>query len=797
MEEASNVVVDRENVITSRRGFDIFTSFGVTTTESAQLDSYQEHLIASCLRTSGSAILQYLDGSNVFQPYPGTYDPPSPDEAVSRVHFVQANKNEYFTTSNGIWKLDSYITAPRLAGAPRGLSATAVTNGVTGFLPVLSTCAYRIVWGYKDLNNNLALGVPSQRIVAINASATDTANIQLTIQIPAIVDTTYFYQIYRTGDFAGVASVPDDEMQLVYEANPTAGQVIAGEVVVIDLLPTDLRQATLYTSPSQEGIENANYEPPFANDVTLFRGNVIYANTRLKQTLLFNLISVGSPGLQIGDTITFTIVGGAAFTLTAAASSNTATGAFKLFTAGTPSEDIQETAIEMMRVLNVYASNTFLDGYYASNFDEIPGKMEITRTDLTDVAIALTSSRGSAFTPILPSSGSTTVTESESAPNRIYVSKLQQPEAVPLYRFFDVGSAAYPIQRVLALRDSVMILKEDGVFRLYGNSFDNFTVSLLDNTTKILAPNSAVVLSNQVFFFSDVGVVAASDSGVKIMSRPIENVLNEVSSSEFPYFQETTHATGYESDHKYILWTVTTADQQKATRGFVYNLLTDSWSTWDRQPTVGYVNPVDNKLYLGLYNVEGAANLTKERKSFTRLDYADDSFTVSISSHTGVSITLVSTTGVVVGMTLKQAALESVIETVNGNIITVANSLAWIDLTTADVFTPILTVVKTIPLSGRAALQMKRFTQLNLLFSDSNFDEVDVTFNSDLYITPLTVVLVTNSTLGDAQRLRTYIPRNYTRANFIQLKISLNQAFTSFSLNGYGLDELPTSTRMK
>src|SRR5690606_35976978 len=33
----------------------------------------------------------------------------------------------------------------------------------SGFLPVDSAVAYRVLWGYKDLNENLIIGAPSER----------------------------------------------------------------------------------------------------------------------------------------------------------------------------------------------------------------------------------------------------------------------------------------------------------------------------------------------------------------------------------------------------------------------------------------------------------------------------------------------------------------------------------------------------------------------------------------------------------------------------------------------------------
>lgn len=796
--EATNVVIDKPSIIGLRRGFDNFATLGASVTQCDQLTDYQDHLIGS-VRTDAGGKLGYLDDSDIFQLYPGNYDVPDPTNPESRVRFSQSNKNLYLTSSNGIQKLDVYTGPPLQAGAPRALGGTGVTTGSDGFLPDQTNVAYRVVWGYRDENDNLILGVPSQRIIVSNTSGT-AANVDLSFQVPAIIDETWFYQVYRSTASVDLATPPDDELQQVYEDNPTSGEISAGEVTITDSTPDDLRQAALYTNPTQQGFENANFEPPFAQDVTLFRGCLIYANTRLKQNLTFTLIAAGAPdGLQVGDIIGFVqnSPGTGTFLLEGAVTENVAANQFQVYDSGTPSENITNTANSIVRVLNRVTDNTFLDGYYASGFDELPGRMQLVTQSFADTGFYVVSSRGSAFTPILPLVGTSFQSEAEVAPNRIYVSKPQQPEAVPLYQYFDVGSAALPIQRVLALRESVLILKQDGVFRLYGSAFADFSVATLDNNVRIRAANSAVTLVNQVFFFSDQGIVAASDQGVAVISRPVEADLLRLSSSIYPDFSAASHATAYESDRKYIFWTVTEPTDTRATRAFVFNVFTDSWTTWDRQPTVGYVSTVNDKLYLGYYSATGSAPLAVERKDFTRLDYADDSFELSLLTVSGDEVTVADATNVVPGMTLKQGDLEALVEQVVGNTLVLSAALPWDTGELATVYTPIPLTVLTVPISGQTPLGTKRFRELNVALSDASFNELTVGFKTDLYPEVQNVDVAANPVLGQLQNLRTYVPRNYTLANYLQLRFYLSQAFTSVGINGYALDEQATLTRFR
>jgi hypothetical protein len=288
---ADNIVVNSKNVADSRRGQ---TQYGDPLTIGAgavnKIFNY-----ASSLIVSYDDKFAYDSGSGVFVDYSGTYDAPSDDV---RIRSLEALKNFYFTTSRGIFKIDSLTSTPRRAGVVKALGGTASLTGGSGFLLENTAVAYRIVWGYQDANMNLILGAPSQRLVVANPSGSGMSqDVDLTWTIPDSITTEYFYQIYRSEGTATATDEPSDELQLVLQGNPTAGEIAAKSFSVTDSTPYSLMRTTLYTSPSLEGIKNANNEPPFAMDMDIFKGSAFYANIRQKQRLTLALISVESPSL--------------------------------------------------------------------------------------------------------------------------------------------------------------------------------------------------------------------------------------------------------------------------------------------------------------------------------------------------------------------------------------------------------------------------------------------------------------------------------------------------------------------
>lgn len=173
--QADNVIIRRDNTIESRRGFRDYSQSlsGVT----QQLIEYKNRLIAHTGTNGLEYDTQVLDADtrSIFAAFAGTY---LPTETGLRIKSIEANGNLYFTTADGIKKLSSLdgtdFTSDtiRNSGAIKALDITAdldITQGqLDGYLPNDSAVAYRVVYGYKDNNQNLLLGTPSNRVVVYN-----------------------------------------------------------------------------------------------------------------------------------------------------------------------------------------------------------------------------------------------------------------------------------------------------------------------------------------------------------------------------------------------------------------------------------------------------------------------------------------------------------------------------------------------------------------------------------------------------------------------------------------------------
>lgn len=786
LSKANNCVIDKDSVIESRRGFDrIDGSFASDLSRVDKLTTFQDQLIA---HRGNDDTLSYLN-SSTWVDYSGAYAHPDADYA--RIKFADMNGNKYFTTSSGVMVLDAYNGTVYATGMPKGLDGEASLSGVSGFMATNTQVAYRIVWGSKDANSNTYLSAPSQRIIVANSSG-GTRDVSLTFTIPDGITTSDFYQVYRSAQSATSSTEANDEMQQVYEANPSAGEITAKSITIVDLTPDSLKGAYLYSNANQEGIAESNNIPPFAKDICAFKNFLFFAGVKTRYALNIKLLAVsGSSGLALNDTITID-----SMVFTAKSSETIASGEFKLSTGGSASQNIDDTARSLVKVINQYASNTSIYAYYLSGYADLPGQILLERRDLAANTFTVSVSTSTAF-----DIDDGTANNAE-YPHGLMWSKIQQPEHVPGGHLEFVGSKDSPIRRILALRDSLFILKDDGVWRLTGTN-GSWQIDPLDTSTHILAPESAVVLNNQIFALTDQGVVTISDVGVAVISRPIEDQITELIGLNYENLKKLSFGVGYETDRKYVLWTISSGADEYPTQAFVYNSFTRAWTSWNKGAKTAIVNPVDDKIYLAQPDEK---YILKERKSFTFRDYVDeqiDGFT--ISSFSGADVTLNMIDGLSVGDLLYQSSiLYSPIIAIDAttSTVTVNDSKAW-SVGVVSAYKGISCEIEWVNQSCDNPGIDKHFQEVLIMFREQQFNYATVSFYTDL------VGGYSNSTIrgtyggglwgsfawgsipwGGTQRpkpLRITVPRDKSRGTLLSIKFAHRVGYGNFSLNGYSL----------
>lgn len=468
-----------------------------------------------------------------------------------------------------------------------------------------------------------------------------------------------------------------------------------------------------------------------ANDYTVYISNVL-GGTLTSGT--YYVISVTANNFKISLT-----QGGSAIayagetTLSFEGVTNGTYPIFQISSDASAAIRLQDTATYIIRAIN-RDSSSLIYGEYVTGIDGVPGQMRFQAKGFTGTIYvrANTTTAGTAFSPALPdsfNSGTQVFSKNDQQPNVVYISKLGEPEAVPVVNFLPVGSKNFSILRIRALRDSVIIVKEDGVYRLTGDSINNFTPVILDNTVFCVATSSLAVLNNQVVFLSNQGVCLVSESSVQIISREkiedeIQPILGQAALST------QTAGMGYETERLYLISTTLPNDPTTAVN-WCYNILTNEWSSWDRLFKQATIGPEDRMYYITLDNT-----IERERKDQTAIDYSDQNYNVSIDAISGVAATIT-----VSGGTPRE-----------GDMIIKDNVITWIDaepvLIVGNTYTIVLNAqnnleagdneilyssfyqrIKFSPFHGGELSKMKLFTQFMMHFRNASMSKAIVSFS--------------------------------------------------------------------
>lgn len=381
----------------------------------------------------------------------------------------------------------------------------------------------------------------------------------------------------------------------------------------------------------------------------------------------FNLKN-GTSGIEVGDTIT---IAGVTYTAAQTEDYSGVNRNFKVHAQGTPAQNIANTALSLIRVINRQTSavgNPDVYAQYTSQINNLPGEILIEARQYTGelfYATADSTSTGEAFIPALPGPGGVTVfSKNEENKNNLAYSKYGLPEAFALGNQQPIGNSRSETIRIIPLRDSLFVLKEDGAFRVTGEDPESFRSSIFDNTIALAAPESVAKLENTIFALSREGIVTITDSRSDNISRPIENLVLDTFEESEEKVRTLTFGFSYDSDKKYILFTIKNRFDTTATQAFVFNALTNTWTTWELSRTCGVVLEDESLIYLG----RSDRNTFKvERKDRNYKDYIDDDFDVDIEFVTGVitsgstqvALMLPDTTHLEVGMTVQGTGIPS------------------------------------------------------------------------------------------------------------------------------------------
>ena len=589
LREALNVRIKRANTIEPRPGFPsttISASNGKTT--------IMQHWAGGMLCVVGTKLYHIIPGGAQTEVVDADAASLSIDTADGAITI--AGREAYIATNNGVYYLPEGTVA---TAYPAGLqpatlpSAELTTGSPPTWLATGNHIAFRVAFSQR-LGERLLISAPSDPLTVENTSGAPRSVI-LTVGIPDEyrADGNTFIQVYRT-DEVSTATPVGDEMTLYRSYEVEAADITAG-LKECGISPSAFGPSpSLYTNETQQGILQANHQPGYAKCMAWYHRMMFYGNTKpnytyeIRNDYAFNYLGedtdVTDTMSEASGVTSITMTGGGTpkigYYIT---ESRDATADDATFTAFTKITNVVGSVVTIDKptigaltgtvyyhgAITIDGTDYVVDrltsnvaGRQVTNTAElaaavnIVGDVYMTVTDGDDTALRILSDHSFSVTAVSWFDGidgivgmfnmfngtpyaATAITETHLS--RLKYSKLDQPEAVPLTHYVDIGQAAKPILGLGVTRDSLFVVKSDGVWRVTGDTPETLQVSEFDRSIEAMHPRAIATMDDAVWAWTSAGIVGISDSGVQRISDPsIADLIEDSQDNILTYARATT-----------------------------------------------------------------------------------------------------------------------------------------------------------------------------------------------------------------------------------------------------------------
>lgn len=152
----------------------------------------------------------------------------------------------------------------------------------------------------------------------------------------------------------------------------------ANSYTFVDGTPDALKADALYTNVNfnSQGIGASRYRPPLSNATVVFGDRSFYGNVELVERVTLNLLGVGgAQGINPGQGLRFIFSDGTVHVFTGSTSENFPMNFFKVYTTGTPAQNVADTTQSLVRVINNRRADGRLYAFYASSAADLPGQI--------------------------------------------------------------------------------------------------------------------------------------------------------------------------------------------------------------------------------------------------------------------------------------------------------------------------------------------------------------------------------------------------------------------------------------
>lgn len=401
-------------------------------------------------------------------------------------------------------------------------------------------------------------------------------------------------------------------------------------------------------------------------------------------------------------------------------------------------------------------------------------------------SFTVTGSESGVFYPEVTGSGITA--EQEERPSGFAWSKTDLPEAVPIENYAFVGETNETILGAKAMRDSIMVWTDRGVYRISRYAEEPPRVDVLDPTLRCLAPNTIQVLENICYAWTNRGVVAVTEGGtVTEISDPfipelLESTETELAASLTTSGSPSAAAIPLHNEYVFSLAGAAATGTSSSTL-YVWNAKTRSWCTWTGSAVTTFgmaYDETNRKLLLAT-----GTGTSEERTGDTRYN-ADASGLTSLSGISGTTVT--SSVSLSAGDALEQSGVlytvltDGTTVTVSGEGLLAGTATYYRGFTSRVAFTG--------HILGSPDM-VKRWQQVQWLFrSTEDLGRIQFEYTSDYTgSSAYTESYDLTAEVADAPRsLRHWVPRDHAWSARLYAAIEITAAGSPWKSEGVALE---------
>ena len=574
----NNICIRKTGVIEPRPAFENFGSaiggtnpFGVNRIWPLAADKILAQLgFTSAGNATGKFRIIYSDGTNSDVAGFGTnYQPGKTQITRSRDHtIIVANSAPQIVADSALGSTGGGTVTLKKAGLPMPAYIQIASGTAGSVLPDQMFIGYRAVFRRTDGGYTFQ-GAVSAAYVKQNLTGAG-ANPSLTIywsKSDTPIAAGDLLEVYRT-DAVDDIDLVGDRYRYAFSYTLTSSDITAGSTTIADTaLATS---ADLYTNGAQEGSSFSNFMPPPSTDVVTFKAATFYNATAswherslrakyvwgemlgtdgrasgvgfVEKTVSYTtgtavITASNVEGLTVGmriesgdypdPTVIASISGSGPYTITVDHNA----------TATRVSVDRDFVDVIEINGVKIGANNAgdFAAGLALLNAAgtipviALPDKPLIGDTRFVtftllepvsgSAAFTIRATHGDRYTPPLPEITATVETSTnDPRTNRLYFSKIEQPEAVGPASFLFVGHGT--VLKMWATEQSLFVACTDGIFQITGDG-DDWSVEPFNQDTILLTPDALDIMDNTAYAVTTAGFVQITEQGIEKISSSL------------------------------------------------------------------------------------------------------------------------------------------------------------------------------------------------------------------------------------------------------------------------------------